>query len=203
MVSIGNVPQLTADLLIHTFHFERVGFIDTDTVIPVSSQREDNNQIGSTTPIEGKDIHKREKKKNNSLLSLVFQSKDRRWTCIQQRSPTIKEKRKSYVDHITAFASQFDQVIVLTSMDASRRLDSQINSVPFRVLGSGDYVNRSKALGIPILEESSERIHLPGSGLSRHVYKQLEDKATVLIMFALEGGMAYICCLYLILKQNM
>lgn len=53
MVSIGNVPQLTADLLIHTFHFERVGFIDTDTVIPVSSQREDNNQIGSTTPIEG------------------------------------------------------------------------------------------------------------------------------------------------------
>ena len=63
MVSIGNVPQLTADLLIHTFHFERVGFIDTDTVIPVSSQREDNNQIGSTTPIEGKDIHKREKKK--------------------------------------------------------------------------------------------------------------------------------------------
>ncbi|CAO3683738.1 unnamed protein product [Rhizopus microsporus] len=169
MVSIGNVPQLTADLLIQTFHFERVGFIDTDTVIPVSSQREDNNQIGSTTPIE------------------VFQSKDRRWTCIQQRSPTIKEKRKSYVDHITAFASQFDQVIVLTSMDASRRLDSQINSVPFRVLGSGDYVNRSKALGIPILEESSERIHLPGSGLSRHVYKQLEDKATVLIMFALEG----------------
>lgn len=107
------------------------------------------------------------------------------------------------MDQLSAFASQFDQVIVLTSMDASRRLDSQINSVPFRVLGSGDYVNRSEALGVPVLEESSERIHLPGSGLSRHVYKQLEDKATVLIMFALEGGMAYICCLYLILKQNM
>lgn len=53
MVSIGNVPQLTADLLIHTFPLDRVGFLDTDTVTPVSSLREDT-QLGATVPIEGK-----------------------------------------------------------------------------------------------------------------------------------------------------
>lgn len=53
MVSIGNVPQLTADLFIHTFSLDRVGFLDTDTVTPVSSLREDT-QLGATVPIEGK-----------------------------------------------------------------------------------------------------------------------------------------------------
>ncbi|KAG1046500.1 hypothetical protein G6F43_011018 [Rhizopus delemar] len=166
MVSIGNVPQLTADLFIHTFPLDRVGFLDTDTVTPVSSLREDT-QLGATVPIE------------------VYQSRDRQWTCIQQRSPTIKGKRKSYVDELVQFASQFDRVVLLTSMDASSRLDSQINSVPFRVLGQD--VTRSIELGVPQLEQTEERLHLPGSGLTRHVYEKLQDKATLFIMFALEG----------------
>ncbi|KAG1142440.1 hypothetical protein G6F37_008342 [Rhizopus arrhizus] len=167
MVSIGNVPQLTADLFIHTFSLDRVGFLDTDTVTPVSSLREDS-QLGATVPIE------------------VYQSRDRQWTCIQQRSPTIKGKRKSYVDELVQFASHFDRVVLLTSMDASSRLDSQINSVPFRVLGQD--VTRSIELGVPQLEQTEERLYLPGSGLTRHVYEKLQDKATLFIMFALEGG---------------
>ncbi len=116
----------------------------------------------------------------------MYQSRDRQWTCIQQRSPTIKGKRKSYVDALVQFASHFDRVVLLTSMDASSRLDSQINSVPFRVLGQD--VARSIELGVPQLEQTEERLYLPGSGLTRHVYEKLQDKATLFIMFALEGG---------------
>ncbi|GAN11470.1 proteasome assembly chaperone 2-like [Mucor ambiguus] len=181
-VSIGNVPQLASDLIIHTFKLERVGFLDDDSVIPVSGVREDTDIPGTTVPIE------------------VYQSKDQRWTCIQQRSPTIKGRRQEYLDNMTRFAAQFQQVVLLTSMDASRRLDSQIRGEPFRVYGEHGLVMRAVTMGIPVLEnfelESSQdsdnehHVHLPGSGLAKHLYQQLDQKdveTTLLLMFALEG----------------
>ncbi|EPB85784.1 hypothetical protein HMPREF1544_07453 [Mucor circinelloides 1006PhL] len=181
-VSIGNVPQLASDLIIHTFKLERVGFLDDDSVMPVSGVREDTDLPGTTVPIE------------------VYQSKDQRWTCIQQRSPTIKGKRQEFLDSMTRFSAQFQQVVLLTSMDASRRLDSQIQGEPFRVYGEHGLVMRAVTMGIPVLEnfelESSQdsdnehHIHLPGSGLAKHLYQQLDQKdveTTLLLMFALEG----------------
>lgn len=97
---------------------------------------------------------------------------------------------------MTQFASQFRQVVIITSMDASRRLDSQINGPPFRVFGKTEYTERSKTLGVPELEDvksnesSDEKLSLPGSGLTRHLYSKLESlvPTTILVMFALEGG---------------
>lgn len=104
---------------------------------------------------------------------------------------------------MTQFATQFARIVILTSMDASRRLDSQINGPPFRVLGQegSEYVAKSAALGIPVLEhieheeekqeeKKKKELHLPGSGLARQLYEELKDKkveTTLLIMFALEG----------------
>lgn len=56
-VSIGNVPQLASDLIIHTFKLERVGFLDDDSVMPVSGVREDTDAPGTTVPIEGRCRH--------------------------------------------------------------------------------------------------------------------------------------------------
>ncbi|KAI8079586.1 PAC2 family-domain-containing protein [Gilbertella persicaria] len=177
-VSIGNVPQLTFDLLIHSLKLERVGYIDQDTLMPVSGVLENNN-TGVTVPIE------------------VFQSNDQKWTCIQQRSPTIKGKRQAFLDQITAFATQFSQVVILTSMDASRRLDSQISGPPFRVYGEGELTIRAVTLGVPVLEnmeleesqEGEKSLDLPGAGLAKQLYDQLSSQVqtTLFIMFALEG----------------
>ncbi|KAI7907790.1 PAC2 family-domain-containing protein [Cokeromyces recurvatus] len=177
-VSIGNVPQLVTDLLIHTFKLERVGFLDDNDVMPVAGVREDVNQP-------------------------VFQSKDKRWTCIQQRSPAVKGKRNEFIQHIKEFALNFAHVVILTTMDASRRLDSQIQGAPFRVYGEGNVMMRSATLGIPVLEnlelesnqdnkENGRKVHLPGSGLARHLYEALSKdiETTLLIMFALEGDNA-------------
>lgn len=133
---------------------------------------------------------------------LVFQSKDHQWTCIQQRSPTIKGKRQEFLDNMSQFASQFGKVVILTSMDASRRLDSQIQGGPFRVYGEGALIMNAVTLGVPVLEnmeledesvdrEDDHKVRLPGSGLARHLYDQLSAnniETTLLIMFALEGG---------------
>lgn len=50
------MPQLASDLIIHTFKLERVGFLDDDSVMPVSGVREDTELPGSTVPIEGKSL---------------------------------------------------------------------------------------------------------------------------------------------------
>lgn len=123
-------------------------------------------------------------------MCVVYQSKDHQWTCVQQRSPTLKGKKQEFINEIATFASQFKQVVLLTSMDATRRLDSQINGPPFRVWGNGEYKEKAVALSVPILETTDDKLELPGSGLARHLYEQLETKVpvTLLIMFALEGG---------------
>jgi len=50
------VPQLACDLIIHTFKLERVGFLDDDSVMPISGVREDTDAPGTTAPIEGRYI---------------------------------------------------------------------------------------------------------------------------------------------------
>ncbi|KAI9366676.1 PAC2 family-domain-containing protein [Pilaira anomala] len=174
-VSIGNVPQLVSDLLIHSLKLDRIGFLDQDSLVPVSGVREDSNQVGVTVPLE------------------VYQSKDHQWTVVQQRSPTLKGKRQEFIKEMTTFASQFKQVVLITSMDATRRLDSQINGPPFRVWGNGESKDKAISLGVHLLEKNEndqeDKLELPGSGLARHLYEALNTKVptTLLIMFALEG----------------
>ncbi|KAI8338554.1 PAC2 family-domain-containing protein [Chlamydoabsidia padenii] len=181
-VSIGNVPQLTCDLIIHTLHLSRVGFIDSDAVIPVVGQREDQS-VGISVPIE------------------VYQSKDRQWTVIQQRSPTLKGKRKDLISSLVGFieSAQFAKVVILTSLDASSRLDSQISSIPFRVVGdSGTIQDIYRKIKVPELEtqqqeqdmDTSGLPSMSGAGISRSLYQQLVDKkvdVVIFSMFVLEG----------------
>jgi proteasome assembly chaperone 2 len=52
-VSVANVAQLTADLLIATLSLERIGVFDAQTLVPVVGPREDGEE-GITTPLERK-----------------------------------------------------------------------------------------------------------------------------------------------------
>ncbi|KAI7868740.1 proteasome assembly chaperone 2 [Spinellus fusiger] len=179
-VSIGNVPQLTCDLLLHTLSLERVGFINDSSVVPVAGARE-GKDYGVSVPIE-----------------VVFQSSDHQWTVVQQRSPTEKGKKRQYLDNMQAFVKkyQFKQVILLTSADASCRVDAQINSIPFRVIGTGNesLVEKTLAIGVPLLEQKdtteTDAFELSGSGLARPLFRRLKEiniPTTLLSMFALEG----------------
>ncbi|KAI8970288.1 PAC2 family-domain-containing protein [Mycotypha africana] len=192
-VSIGNVPQLVSDLLISTFQMDRTGWIDADSVLPLAGLREDTKEHkGVTVPIE------------------VFQTKDRLYTCVQQRSPTLKGRKTDYIRDITMFAKQFKKIVLMTSMDAARRLDSQIQGSgahPFRVYSRDDGHDLMKKaldiLQVPVLEnmamtpewvEGDGKIHLYGSGLAKYLYEELERDENVqtllTVMFALEGDNA-------------
>ncbi|KAF9933254.1 Proteasome assembly chaperone 2 [Linnemannia zychae] len=129
-VSIGNVPQLTTDLLLSTLQLDRVGCIEDENVVPVLGPADRPHNSTSTT--------------NNSASGLsmaveVFQSKDGKWTIIQQRSPTVAHRSHQYADNLTQFIveSEFDQVVLLASADGARRIDIQLRSGnPVRYISS-------------------------------------------------------------------
>ncbi|KAF9143246.1 Proteasome assembly chaperone 2 [Linnemannia schmuckeri] len=134
-VSIGNVPQLTTDLLLSTLKLDRVGCIEDENVIPVLGPADCPHGESSTStaafPTVGAGAGAAGV--SGGLLSLaveVFQSKDGKWTLIQQRSPTVSHRSHHYADNLVQFIrdSEFDQVVLLASADGARRIDIQLRS---------------------------------------------------------------------------
>ncbi|RIB21338.1 PAC2 family-domain-containing protein [Gigaspora rosea] len=170
-ISIGNVPQLAVDLLITTLNLQRIGFLEDENVIPVAGVNEHLTR-GITVAIE------------------VYQSDDNKWTVIQQRATVIKKKWHNFTENLLAFIkqSQFSKVILLSSADATRRVDIQLTRFRATILGlktlekisNDDYA----------LKQDSDLPKIPGGGISRFLFHKSQQEDIPLIMiifFAIEG----------------
>ncbi|WWD22451.1 hypothetical protein CI109_106942 [Kwoniella shandongensis] len=116
-VSLGNVPQLTADLLISSLGLRRVGWIGRgDTVAPFSGAGEGGEIVTGGLEVYGQP---------GSELYVV-----------QQRSPTLKTKKDAHVALLHDFISTnaFSSVVILTSLDAANQDDAQLLTPHQRVL---------------------------------------------------------------------
>ncbi|KAG0353995.1 PAC2 family-domain-containing protein [Gamsiella multidivaricata] len=139
-VSIGNVPQLTTDLLLATLKLDRVGCIEDENVIPVVGPADKPHE--ATSPLSATATTAPGSAASGAGLSLaveVFQSKDGKWTLIQQRSPTVRHRSHFYADNLVQFIkdAEFDQVVLLASADGARRVDIQLrSSTPVRYISS-------------------------------------------------------------------
>ncbi|OAV98839.1 hypothetical protein PTTG_08977 [Puccinia triticina 1-1 BBBD Race 1] len=121
VVSLANVPQLAMDLMIHSTHLgpiEKVGILDPQDHIPVIGAIDHTSALPQspdtrhqiTTPIQ------------------VYQSRDKLYTFVQQRSPVIKARKESHVSRMKNWISTagFASVLVLVSVDAAARSDAHL-----------------------------------------------------------------------------
>ncbi|CAO3574582.1 unnamed protein product [Mortierella alpina] len=138
---IGNVPQLTTDLFLSTLKLDRVGCIEDENVIAVVGPANRPHQAPS--PSSAATATSTAATENAAVgLSLaveVFQTKDGKWTLVQQRSPTVPHRSHCYADNLVQFIreSEFDQVVLLASADGARKIDSQLrSSTPIRYISS-------------------------------------------------------------------
>ncbi|KAF9217012.1 Proteasome assembly chaperone 2 [Podila verticillata] len=182
-VSIGNVPQLTTDLLLAALKLDRVGCIEDENVVPVlgPADRPLETSVTSTSASSTPSLSS-----GLSLAVEVFQSKDGKWTLIQQRSPTVAHRSGHYVENLVQFIkdSQFDQVVLLASADGARRTDNQLRSGhPVRFIGSPALNPELRSLiehqlqilpleRIPATEEEALREQQPTSVLSERVLSE-------------------------------
>ncbi|SNX86643.1 related to ADD66 - protein involved in 20S proteasome assembly [Melanopsichium pennsylvanicum] len=199
-VSIGSVPQLAVDLLLHhkELQLTKVATLDPSfcfAFVGPSDSTSHHHDHDLTTPLE---VY------SNGTL-----------TVIQQRSPVFKSREIDYISALTNWilTSQFKQILWLTSIDAAARIDPEF-STPILSLSPSPLPSGGRATPLlssivnsfptfnPVPQtngDSFEHIpHIPGSLLTRKLLYHIkqhnnknQDSNTInlvaLLYFAAEG----------------
>lgn len=106
-ISIGNIPQLTIDLLIHTYNFNKIGILNDTFLYPFAS------------PIDYSPQHS-EPKEGISHAIEIYHNNELNLVVVQQRSPIIPSYTSLFVQNvINPFIkhSGIQKVVLLNSQD--------------------------------------------------------------------------------------
>ncbi|XP_051878784.1 proteasome assembly chaperone 2 [Pristis pectinata] len=191
VVSVGNVGQLTVDLIISTLGLPRVGYIHSDCLVPVVG----NNPYATTL----------ENSAEICTSSEVYASTDQKLAVLQIRSPIVQGKQRSFRQQLLSWIkeSEFSRVVVLSSSYAHHRVDQQLVGTPLRYLATpallsvvGDkfqtlkWKEMEKVPAFPGISEVEMELSVPGGGITKSLYA---DSCTegiplaVLLIFCSEG----------------
>ncbi|XP_020591789.1 proteasome assembly chaperone 2 [Phalaenopsis equestris] len=191
-LSIGNVSQLTIDLLISSLRAKRIAYLDEPSVLPCVG----NDAYG---PLPEGDL---------ALPLEAYDSLSHALTLIQQRSPVIKgmmiEFAKSLANFVTAIGKK--HIVILSSLDSGKR--KQIDGSSFMQIYYISSVNDDghdvdcERLGWKRLEEYKpfERRwkylkHLAEENLSQEDYIDQEDDLVDDDYYAgLPFAALFVCC---------
>ncbi|KAL9939274.1 hypothetical protein V8E36_002087 [Tilletia maclaganii] len=203
-ISIGSVPQLAVDLLVHNpkLGLRYVGTFDTTTwCLPYAcpedyvpgEQRSGSSQLG--LPIQ------------------LYSNTGARLTVIQQRSPILKSAKQDFVRALAQWSKSVGiaQILVLSSLDAALRVDAEMDTPLVQLLAtssaSSSPLLKTLAHSFPTFnpqqatttlhaprpssgEDSTALPPLPGAGATRLFLRAnaaAEIPAGALLLFASEG----------------
>ncbi|KXJ24306.1 proteasome assembly chaperone 2 [Exaiptasia diaphana] len=184
-VSIGNVGQLATDLVISALSPSLIGFFHDASILPVvGNDAFDHNQSGKL-----------------NLSVEVYKSEEPRLIIIQKRSPVCKGYQSSYCKKLLEWIKEcgFQRVVMLSSVSATDRIDSQIKGSPLRYLTSSPVKDNKfeQLLWVPFekklygFSNEDEGVYsMPGGGITRRFFEaccQEKVNLTVLVTFCSEG----------------
>jgi len=199
-VSVGNVGQLSADLLISTLSPTLVGYFHSESVLPVVG----NNPYASENCGKVSQL---------ATAIQVFEctSSSYKLVILQQRAPCIKGRSAEYVKELLQWIElcQFKQVVLLSSMFAQERIDRQITGSQVRYIAT-DKARKQMIAGDQtdlIQLESRPQDHLPGNehssshepfipggGIAKQLFSKCSSAdiaAVILLVFCSEGDNVY------------
>ncbi|KAG5437510.1 hypothetical protein PCANB_000938 [Pneumocystis canis] len=179
VVSIGNVPQLAVDLLIHSAGLSRKLILDHSLLYPFAGAREDAGVsfccgIATSLDVFG----------NNKI------------TIIQQRSPILPGRKREFIQNVLIpfiKKGQFREILVLGSTDATMRNDLEIEGPKEFILSTthtisdlSKYFSNLKLISTP--EKVFPKLHSSGAliPLLEHAFSQ-NISITALVMYVMEG----------------
>jgi len=132
---------------------------------------------------------------------LVYSSSEKSLTVIQIRAPVRRGAGQIFTHSLMEFIRNcnFKSIILLTGADSSRRIDSEIRSIPIRYLeigGENPHTLTIQKLGIPSMNQLEiGRPGIPGGGTSAWICNEaISEKMGILILvwFTIEGGKKYV-----------
>ncbi|XP_068701289.1 proteasome assembly chaperone 2-like [Montipora foliosa] len=195
-VSIGNVGQLAVDLVISSISDSccRVGYFYDSCLLPVVG----NDALTQSDGSRGK----------LNVSVEVYKSEDQKIVVVQQRAPLLKGCQTEYCEKLITWIKgcHFKQVILISSINATERIDSQLEGSPLRYLVTpmADHLTTlfNETLSWRALEERSKfpneseewfkgkEIFCSGGGLTKTFYEACCREGVslaVLLAFCSEG----------------
>ncbi|CAG0897642.1 unnamed protein product [Darwinula stevensoni] len=121
-VSVGNVGQLSMDLIIGSVVGEKVGCLYHEAILPFAGPHP--FQLHSTPTL--------------STSCEVYKDTGRKLLLLQIRSPILQHKRKEFVESLISWIKTLsvDRIVVLTSCFDYERNDEQIRGSPLRFMAT-------------------------------------------------------------------
>ncbi|XP_067933479.1 proteasome assembly chaperone 2-like [Watersipora subatra] len=187
-VSVGNVGQLTVDVLISTTQAEIVGTIYDDSLIPLIG----NNPYVSAD--SGKTCRL-------STSCDVYASKVNKLLFIQQRATFVVGKRKQFRQKLLQWVKEqkFHKVLLISSTFAHMRSDQQLGGSQHRYLATeAARSSIPKDAEYVQLEDSPDEYgrmkkRMPGSGIANTLFSDCSEEnigLVILLAFCSEGDNA-------------
>lgn len=178
-VSVGNVGQLTVDLLVSTLPTTKIGYFHSDCVQPIFGYSDSTSQ-NIVTACEAYEI----------LLG------DRKFIIIQQRGLCVKGKKRKFATALINWIQNcnFKSVIILTSSFAHMRTDEQLAGSLFRYICTSAVQNKETLSILPgwVEWENSQdaNVKIAGGGLTSFILQKCNDlniPTIALVQFCDEG----------------
>jgi len=196
-VSVGNIGQLVADLIISTLSPALVGYFYCDSVLPIVGNDPFTEHTPTTTTLPCR----------LTTAVEVYECKASRVVIVQQRASCIKGRSREFVNELATWIKTcgFRQIFLLTSVFAHERRDSQLTETQLRCVLTEEAAKKGVQIpeGQLQLEHRSDDHHLrseamrpvvdpflPGGGIATRFYaKCVEEQlsAVVLLIFCAEG----------------
>ncbi|XP_014600801.1 PREDICTED: proteasome assembly chaperone 2 [Polistes canadensis] len=184
-VAVGNVAQLTVDLLIASLNLQRIGQIVTSAFIPI---------VGLDPYVETSE--------HLSTAIDLYAGLDNKILVIQIRSPFIKSLNNFYhslLQFITA--NKISKIVILTSSYAYEKTDTQINVTELRYIASASILTNNKQIfddskwlqyesKYTSCPNDQQIVHIPGGGFATNLFHYLSNNnvpCIILFKFCSEG----------------
>lgn len=173
-VSVGNVPQLTIDLIIATHSLEKVGVLWHPAIIPsVGGDPYGSNEQEVSTAVE------------------LYASDSLKIGAIQIRSGIEVKYALHFFKQLKQFVTEdgFKNVVILSSTFAYEL--HNVSSGHFRFMSNENVAEKMSLLNVAEMEKSEEsgQYLLHGAGFTLRLYETLIDgvNCTVLVKYVSEG----------------
>lgn len=174
-VAVGNVGQLTSDLIISSLHMKKIALIYSPALIPVAGN--DPYKRGSTALATAADLYMCESRK---IIILLL------------RAPLVHKYAKQFLEElIEKFKSEnIKDVIILTSSFAYEK--KHIMTSAFRYVANEwcPYIDKLRTQGWTEHEMDNDKITIPGGGFASLLYAINKEKSVpclVIYKFVSEG----------------
>ncbi|KAH3678469.1 hypothetical protein WICMUC_001486 [Wickerhamomyces mucosus] len=180
-ISIGNVPQLSTDLLVYNFNLIPIGRLNSQFLYPFASPQDyviDN--VNSTT--------------NNTTTALdLYFNESLNLTIIQQRSPILPGYHQNFINYIVQLINNigFESLLILDSNESALQTDVNYNR-PLE-LYSNDLNERFKSLRVTNINDLKKSKH-SFTKFTNKLVESIQNNSTIdnfivssLVIFVYEG----------------